>query len=767
MIRIKKKKNLFLYIYVFIGVVISSVGYINIENLVTTQQYNVAPVGEIIKDMKLTQKINIPSNLKKYGIPIATYGRTNSGYINIRIIQGDRILEEKINVSTVKDNQIRYLKMDFSKLKKGEALLEIEGVDGSIGNAVTTYMTDDISLGRLNINGVITNHGIINEYKYFKIDKIVKIQFLFLFLMTLSFIYFIKSYENNKKRYFATVAIIFFIINIKAPTMTFAIEPFGEVVENFLYYGENNGIFYNLFRSDAGYWPLFQRIFSLFVIKVFPFSVYYKVLIIQYFGILFIASISSLFVLDSFKKYGSVIFRFTISLIISTFAIVPFTETYPFINYTYFGLIGIILISLLDLDKIKKKNYILIVTFCFFICLSKSHYVILLPVIVLAYIFFRKNISKRYFYFLLSLVISTIFQIIYILFHSTQKINNNETFSNLVKITSHQVIQQIRYIFFPEISGYSNIKNANILFLFIFLILAISSFYFLIKNKNKESVVMIALIMIIVGTILYNLIGNIWFNDNSIVWLENSTRFSSRHFIFVVFSIIYLLILLLYNIFTMLKKENFNLADSVSYKITYAIIIVFFITRFTIYDNNFLVPNKMTYSDWKIYSKFYNKNSYLIPIEPVQMNRFTFKNVNVYFIGHNNLFAEFLQANFKDYCKDHFFITIMGSEIHQLHELSLEKPVNISYLYTERLRENNFNKLKLIGYNENGEIVVELDQLNDKNKLYVGFRNYNNEKIVKIKFFDENMNPEYVKPHVLIGEESNYKYPYHFDMYVK
>ena len=82
----------------------------------------------------------------------------------------------------------------------------------------------------------------------------------------------------------------------------------------------------------------------------------------------------------------------------------------------------------------------------------------------------------------------------------------------------------------------------------------------------------------------------------------------------------------------------------------------------------------------------------------------------------------------------------------------LGRKIDFSYLYTKRLRENNFDKLRLIGYDEQNNPIIELEQLNVEDKFYICFKNYHNKEISIIRFFDENMNPAYVQPYIFMGE---------------
>lgn len=254
------------------------------------------------------------------------------------------------------------------------------------------------------------------------------------------------------------------------------------------------------------------------------------------------------------------------------------------------------------------------------------------------------------------------------------------------------------------------------------------------------------LILLTSGSILYNSLGRIWYRD--INWLSVFGVNSARQFLFPVISVIFFIILFSYNIVVLLEKRGNSVSNNfLLYKIIYLILSIFFILRFTAFDNNNLIRNSQASSDWKIYSKFYNNESYLIPIEPE--NWYMIKNIKIHYFGYNEVLINLFSIHYKEISS----ITRFEKETQKINEIFLEKPLNISYLYTKRPRENNFNKLKLIGYDDKNQPVIELEQLNAKDRLNIGFKNYNIKEISVIRFFDEKMNPAYVYPDVLIGEE--------------
>ena len=92
-------------------------------------------------------------------------------------------------------------------------------------------------------------------------------------------------------------------------------------------------------------------------------------------------------------------------------------------------------------------------------------------------------------------------------------------------------------------------------------------------------------------------------------------------------------------------------------------------------------------------------------------------------------------------------------DIEALTEMNLPRPMKIEYLYLKRGRDYHFTGLKLIGYDKNGNRVLELKQLNKIKRGYVGFNNTGEKvEVSKLEFQTENGNKSYVIPEIFIGE---------------
>ena len=179
-----------------------------------------------------------------------------------------------------------------------------------------------------------------------------------------------------------------------------------------------------------------------------------------------------------------------------------------------------------------------------------------------------------------------------------------------------------------------------------------------------------------------------------------------------------------------------------SRKILYNILIIFIILRYSPIINNNVFRYDEVHSDWKKYSKFYKNKSWTLPIYPF----FIMENQKGYYIGKQ---IEKMEYTF--FLGEKYYLDYLNSK-EEITEMVLPKPLKLEYLYTKRVRNYNFDKIKLIGYDIQGNKVFELLQLNDKERSYIGFKNDNpNKEITKIQFVNENNKKAYIVPEIVIG----------------
>ena len=741
----RDKVRLFLTIFFLVaGIILPS--FVSIKNAadreVVSKQYELDLVGEIIRGSSFQERIYIPKHVKKYGVMFATYRRKNTGKIKIEITQGNRKSTEIVDVAKIKDNDYRYL--NIRGLKPGEAVLRVEGIDGTIGNAVSMHKTADIMYSEMIQNGEPSQRSFVQKILFSEYNGTVKGQIIFTILSVLCYIYFLSllwdEERNSRKIYMTTVLMIYLVVASRAPFLTFRVEPFAEQIFNFLYNARTYGIIKNLTLMEGGYLPLFHRIIALLIVKL-GFNAKITVYLMSNVAVLVVGMMVSVFTLKAYRKYGDVFYRFVVCMVFGAFGISStYIETYTFITMAYLNIVLLFYISLLDFKKMKRSRYILLMVLVFLLTLSKFLYVVLLPISVVLLVFMWKKLANREKICLGLVSLASVIQILYTYRNRKLWINGDEPKFNIIEaanVVIHQTVQQFINIFNSGIGSSENILNLNILYLIIFLIVLIFLIRLVIRIRSRESVIILCLLGIVFGIPSINALSRIW-NGDFELWNSSIGAINTWHSILIKVSMLSILVLMPY-----ITTKNSRLRKTDINRYLSYILIAFLIIRFSPFKDNAIFKNDEMASDWSIYSKFYDLKKYLIPVEPY----FISENEKISYIGKKS--ENFAIENFQG--KKYFFDELANTEA--ITGINLPHPMKIEYLYVKRARDYNFGKTRVIGYNQKGERVLDLLQLNKSEKAYVGFHNTGLKvEVSRLEFVTEDNNRTYVMPEIFIGE---------------
>ena len=741
----RDKVRLFLTIFFLVaGIILPS--FVSIKNgaerEVVSKQYELDLVGEIIRGSSFQERIYIPKHVKKYGVMFATYRRKNTGKIKIEITQGNKKSSEIVDVAKIKDNDYHYL--NIRGLKPGEAVLRVEGIDGTIGNAVSMHKTADIMYSEMIQNGEPSQRSFVQKILFSEYNGTVKGQIIFTILSVLCYIYFLSllwdEERNSRKIYMTTVLLIYLVVASRAPVLTFRVEPFAEQIFNFLYNARTYGIIKNLTLMEGGYLPLFHRIIALLIVKL-GFNAKITVYLMSNVAVLVVGMMVSVFMLKPYRKYGDVFYRFVVCMVFGAFGISStYIETHMFITMAYLNIVPLFYISLLDFKEMKRSRYILLMVLVFLLTLSKFLYVVLLPISVALLVFMWKKLANREKICLGLVSLASVIQILYTYRNRKLWINGDEPKFNIIEaanVVIHQTVQQFINIFNSGIDSSENILNLNILYLIIFLIVLIFLIRLVIRIRSRESVIILCLLGIVFGIPSINALSRIW-NGDFELWNSSIGAINTWHSILIKVSILSILVLMPY-----ITTKNSRLRKTDINRYLSYILIAFLIIRFSPFKDNAIFKNDEMASDWSIYSKFYDLKKYLIPVEPY----FISENEKISYIGKKS--ENFAIENFQG--KKYFFDELANTEA--ITGISLPHPMKIEYLYVKRARDYNFGKTRVIGYNQKGERVLDLLQLNKSEKAYVGFHNTGLKvEVSRLEFVTEDNNRTYVMPEIFIGE---------------
>lgn len=168
---------------------------------------------------------------------------------------------------------------------------------------------------------------------------------------------------------------------------------YAEAVTNFLKFAREKKFAENLLITDAGYLPLLPRLITLFIVKVLRVPSAYALYLMQFTACLLCSMIWSFFVLYPFHRLMKLPGRILWCILVMLTCF--YEETLFFTNHAYWGIYFLLLMMIADLNAFPRWLYAVLTAFGAGLCLSKGTYAVVLPLAVLALIFFYRGMDRR------------------------------------------------------------------------------------------------------------------------------------------------------------------------------------------------------------------------------------------------------------------------------------------------------------------------------------------------------------------------------------
>lgn len=353
-----------------------------------------------------------------YGIYFCKEGELTEGYLKISLVQNG----EPIQISTIDGGDIEAgyycLKdWDFAKLAQGIAYILIDGreLKQSLYLAV---LPNNYNLPNCYVNNQEQECVLAQTYHYYHIDYeyYLRIMAYTVFVLVNVVSFFIVLRQENKKsclwiRILLSVGSVCLIFVYDSALLLSPICY--ETVTNFLHNALNFSFFKNILLTDAGYLPIFQRLLTLFIIKVLRIPAYYAAYIMQLAACFITGLALSFFCSIQYKKYFELRYRYLLCLLFMMQINNRYMEF--FFNFITVGVIVIFLYFLADSREWSKTEFIVLCLWGMLVCLSKGAYVTCLPFFFLCFILFFKKYNKRDKIFMFLCAAASLLQLFYYL----------------------------------------------------------------------------------------------------------------------------------------------------------------------------------------------------------------------------------------------------------------------------------------------------------------------------------------------------------------
>lgn len=527
-------------------------------------------VGEAEERFEINNKIvsqdivideNADWNKHSYAVHLYTDETVaNKGTIEVTLSQGGG----EVDYVEIRPAYIRSvwceLKLDYSKLTAGYATIQLSGLNLDkpvyVGMAKNRY-----NIPNCVINGEVTENTLQQRYHYNFNNLQYKLKFVVFSLfviISMAGIYLVCTKEDSRK----SSNLICVVLTISYMCLTFIYDSYlwmrpilSEAVTNFLYHGQNDTLWDNIMQTDAGYWPLFQRLISLIIIRGFRLPAYYALLIMQVLAYFISGFLFSFFAKYQFREYLNLKCRYLVSLCFMILSIGY--ETQAFINFIMCGLMVIMFYFLVDSKEWTRVGFVSICVFCGLACVSKGSYVTILPFMIICAILFHKNYTKRDYIFSVTCAVASVIQLIYYYTHGSNWVDKTGSAgldNYYVKLILQSMIDVPRQILVSVLSDQIDFLNGISIFIVIgFWTLIIYLFikkvvlkYISYEKVNRCYQVFFMAVIYIFGQSLFLRITVAGIRDEDIFsdsfWTLTITKLEGRYTIAVLIAVFWLFI---------------------------------------------------------------------------------------------------------------------------------------------------------------------------------------------------------------------------------
>lgn len=449
--------------------------------------------------------------------------------------------------------------------------------------------------------------------------------------------------------------------------------------------------------------------------------------------------------LDDFEKYIPIKLRLLFSIVLGCYVLFP--GAYYFWALSYWVIIFVLLFALLDLNKMSKYKYCLGVLVTGTLCVSRIYNIVFIPMAILGLLFCHER-GKRFNIYMLSVILSSSFGVIYsLVFGGSGHLNTNATLDivNVINNTIYYYVQVFNSIIFGKTTNNGLALNV-FSFTAILLILIISIKLILKKEYKYYGVMIICLLGLGVGTVMINIVTctlstSVAFPyayDEKVSWLLTYYQDADLHFSYAYFSLYFIFLTMSC---ALIKKCNLiNKVYKNLLTVSSVILVIIYVTSI----RNLEIPAKISHvpTDWKNLSGMLSDNEYYLaintdyPFASISLTQNTYPVI----IGLDENGTPYEWDN----TKNEYNHTKKYNEIN-LNELNTFSKQRILTL-TVRKSNTNFNDRIIVKmYDKNNSLLIEAIQKNTTEKYYADFQfDQFVTNVARLEFIYENGSPAYV-----------------------
>lgn len=689
----------------------------------------------------LYQEVSLNGKIKTMKLGIETISEQKESALNIHLVQGGGYNEnQRINYSGGSQKKI-WIPIDTTNLKPGKFEVFISAADENEHNLLVSK--DFFGKSELRKDGYtqkVDNLALQLSVTITPIHTKGRVIFLLMFIVLL-FLLAITLYGSLKKEktlFWISFGMILIHFLIRYPRFSWQAEPFWETSSNLLWQTYTRGYLKSILLDDAGYWCFFPRILTILVLALFGIQI--APVILQMFCAILFSYVCAKFVRENYKDYYSSEIRFSISLFMGCTLYFSINSIAPLHNIGYIGGIYIVLTFMQNTDNINKKKLFFTCVLSTLFCMSKFHFVVLLPILVIIMLNF-KNLTNYMKYYVISCFVGPVLMLTYHILGIAEMRRgiSYKNLSTLCLTTWYYIQQAILYLLkdYNE-KGYwgGGIYNSIIL---IFLLI---SFITVIKSSGKKRWLCLGLAAWTGGILIVNICsGRVSKMINHLTDFGIATSYTTGRNEFLVAVGILFLFIIFFSDNYIFKQHSHNR------NLIRLMLILSLVFRFSLKPGS----ETITYydSNWHIFSQYLTNDSYAIPAGTNDAF-FLIKNADITYYGNKKIST--INGHFASGVS---YIKAIENSINSIDKIELDGKTLVS-IYAKKYKLSIPNNVVMIVFDKNNNILDIVPGINRKDRAIIGFIPQKPlTGAVKCIFVNSETNaPYFLMPHIFVTTEN-------------
>lgn len=372
---------------------------------------------EILQPLTVTKEMNWRQGY--YALLFAHCDADSTGQLIYTVEQGGTTQTGRLALHDIEAGEWTQLdEMEPERLECGEAVLRLHTQGVEEGALAIAAGPDYYGFGIADYNGVKQDLTLAQAYHYHITGMEYRIRLFCYALAVLCAVMLVLLIANGRigerGKCLAAFGIttVFFMAVIYLLDSSIYLEPtYAEAVTNFLKNAREKKLLENLLITDAGYLPLLPRLITLFFMKVLRIPPAYALYFMQITACILCSVMWSFFVLHPFENLMKLPSRILCCMLVMLTCFCE--ETLFFTNHAYWGIWFLLLLMIADLKAFPRWIAIGLTAFAALLCLSKGTYAVMLPLAVLAMIFWHRSMDRREKIFLCTVGAAAFLQILY------------------------------------------------------------------------------------------------------------------------------------------------------------------------------------------------------------------------------------------------------------------------------------------------------------------------------------------------------------------